>query len=156
MLCCLLEHNYLLILLSIIAPQGRATVRRREFICNSTMPLLVIRTRQAKRPKRFVTSIVVGSQVDVEYVPADDVNILSVYVNRILTKQSLLTLPLSPTLNDDIYGISASGVLYWPISLHSSQAYIWYAYKILSVSTNHLYLHPQDFACSTPLPPNSS
>ena len=32
-----------------------------------------------------------------------------------------MTLPLSPL--NDMYGISASGVLYWPISLHSSQAY---------------------------------
>ena len=55
--------------------------KKERIYINSTMPLLVIRTRQAKRPKRFVTSIVVGSQVDVEYVPADDVNILSVNVN---------------------------------------------------------------------------
>ena len=60
------------------------------------MPLLVIRTRQAKRPKRFVTSIVVGSQVDVEYVPADDVNILSVNVNASSQNENSTAAATSP------------------------------------------------------------
>ena len=91
--------------------------------------------------RRFFTSIVVGPQGYVEYgAPADDIKIFSYYyVHRIINRR-LMWRCHRTTWTIYMYsrlGCTLLANLASPTS-HSSQAYIWYAYKISSF-INHLH-----------------